>query len=401
MLIICKIKKNKLSKRQGFTLIELLAVIVILAIIALIAVPQVIKILNKARLSSAEDSTYGIVKSVDTYVANFMLKNEGSFPNEEIKFNCDSDGCKLNTKLDGYNLEGLEELNFKGSKPTNGEVIVSNGGQSVKIDKLKMNGFNCYYPNSEGKTECIDKKNLSVLENKTYTSGEKVENFAGYNWHVISNDREHVTLLMDAGQIKDMAHCGSNNDSSNNCTFNGSHYVYSWDKSLINSYLKETLYPELKNKITNEIEPISVCVDPSREDNIVTYGGYLKTEINNISGASCSNYETDYVRLITYSEYFNLSPYYSEKDSNYPNVSGITRLSTDSDYASWLYCMSNKCGSSITENSALGNWWTMNSTYSSHYGSVRLMRFVLSLGNLANYYSDSKFGVRPVITIKK
>ena len=44
------------KKNRGFTLIELLAVIVILAIIALIAVPQVIKILNKARLSSAEDS---------------------------------------------------------------------------------------------------------------------------------------------------------------------------------------------------------------------------------------------------------------------------------------------------------------------------------------------------------
>ena len=43
----------------------------------------------------------------------------------------------------------------------------------------------------------------------------------------------------------------------------------------------------------------------------------------------------------------------------------------------------------------------MNSSYSSHYGSARLMRFVLSLGNLVNYYSDSKFGVRPVITIKK
>ena len=57
-----------------------------------------------------------------------MLKNEGSFPNEEIKFNCDSDGCKLNTKLDGYNLENLEYLDFRGFKPTDGEVIVSNGG---------------------------------------------------------------------------------------------------------------------------------------------------------------------------------------------------------------------------------------------------------------------------------
>ena len=385
------------KKNRGFTLIELLAVIVILAIIALIAVPQVIKILNKARLSSAEDSTYGIVKSVDTYVANFMLKNEGSFPNEEIKFNCDSDGCKLNTKLDGYNLEGLEELNFKGSKPTNGEVIVSNGGQSVKIDKLKMNGFNCYYPNSEGKTECMDKKNLSVLENKTYKSGEAITNFAGYNWHVIGNDRENVTLLMDAGQIEDMKHCTNDTDSSTDCGVDstGNYYVYSWDKSLINSYLKNTLYPKLKNKITNEIVPVSVCIDPSRGDGVATYGGYLKTEIDKISGASCNSYETDSVRLITKSEYWNLSPYYSEIDSNFPNASGITRLFTSSDYSDWLYCNSSKCGRSD------GIWWMMTSSSSSVSHIVRGVRDVRFDGYMGTNGAENAFGVRPVITIKK
>ena len=80
MLTICKngggaILKNKPSK-GGFTLIELLAVIVILAVIALIAIPQVIKILNKARISAAEDTTSGIVKSAENYVADFMLKNK-------------------------------------------------------------------------------------------------------------------------------------------------------------------------------------------------------------------------------------------------------------------------------------------------------------------------------------
>ena len=254
------------KKNRGFTLIELLAVIVILAIIALIVVPQVIKILNKARLSSAEDSMYGIVKSVDTYVANFMLKNEGSFPNKEIKFNCDSDGCKLNTKLDGYNLEGLEELNFKGSKPTNGEILVSNGGQTIKVNDLEINGFTCNYPVDE-KVSCgNENKNddnqttKDKLESREYTSGESITNFAGYNWHVLGDDGSNVTLLMDAGQISDMSHCGIS-ASSNNCTYNGSYYVYSWDKSLINSYLKNTLYPELKNKVTNTIVPVSVCVD--------------------------------------------------------------------------------------------------------------------------------------------
>ena len=64
----------RVTKNKGFTLIELLDVIVILAVIALIAIPQVIKILNKARISVAEDTTSGIVKSAENYVVDFMLK---------------------------------------------------------------------------------------------------------------------------------------------------------------------------------------------------------------------------------------------------------------------------------------------------------------------------------------
>ena len=64
----------RVTKNKGFMLIELLSVIVILAVIALIAIPQVIKILNKARISAAEDTTSGIVKSAENYVVDFMLK---------------------------------------------------------------------------------------------------------------------------------------------------------------------------------------------------------------------------------------------------------------------------------------------------------------------------------------
>ena len=97
------------KKNRGFTLIELLAVIVILAIIALIAVPQVIKILNKARLSSAEDSTYGIVSSAENYITEFMLKNNGELPNQDLTFSCGNEGCTLDErdKLSNYNLTDL------------------------------------------------------------------------------------------------------------------------------------------------------------------------------------------------------------------------------------------------------------------------------------------------------
>ena len=388
-----------MKKNKGFTLIELLAVIVILAIIALIAVPQVIKILNKARLSSAEDSTYGIVKSAESYVANFMLNNDGSMPSKNLEFECSNSGCVLKTtNLENYDLTDLNELNFKGVKPKSGTVTIEDNGQTIKASNLEINGFKCNYPNNEGKVSCEKGTNSDDNpQTKVYKSGEAIE-LGGYNWHVIGDDGTNVTLLMDAGQIEDMAHCGSNNDSSNNCTFNGSYYVYSWDKSLINSYLKNTLYPELKDKIEN-IVPVSVCIDPSRNDGVATYGGYLKTEIDKINGASCSNgYETDYVRLITYSEYWNLSPYYSEtEDASYPNVSGITRLPSESDYANWLYCNSNKCGGTAYP----GYWWTMASYSHSYTGSVWSARDVNSSGTLDYSPGKHAFGVRPVITVRK
>ena len=391
-----------MKKNKGFTLIELLAVIVILAVIALIAVPQVIKILNKSRISAAEDSAYGIVKSAESYVANFMLNNDGSMPSKNLEFECSNSGCVLKTTdLRNYDLTDLNELSFKGVKPKSGTVTIEDNGQTIKASNLEINGFKCNYPNNEGKVSCEkgtnSDDNLDVkdkLENRTYTSGEAITNFGGYNWHVIGDDGTNVTLLMDAGQIKDMAHCGSNNDSSNNCTFNGSHYVYSWDKSIINSYLKNTLYPTIKDKIEN-IVPVSVCIDPSRGDGVATYGGYLQSEIDKISEASCSKTETDYVRLITYSEYWNLSPYYSEKENaSYPNVSGITKLSSESDYANWLYCNSNKCGRSSD-----GYWWTMASSSHSYSSHVRLARFVHLSGSLN--VGELAFGVRPVITVRK
>ena len=156
------------------------------------------------------------------------------------------------------------------------------------------------------------------------------------------------------------------------------------------------MYPELKDKITNEIVPVSVCVDPSRADGNATYGGYLKTEIEKVSGAKCTVYETNYIRLITASEYWNLSPYYSGTNTSYPNVLGITRLSTSSDYAEWLYCDSSKCGNSF------GYWWTMTSNFESSDNTVRTVRSVYFEGRLyTTHLGQNVFGVRPVITIKK
>ena len=130
-----------MKKKKGFTLIELLAVIIILAVIALIAVPQVLKILNKSRLAAAEDSVYGVVGATENYIGNLMLKNNGSYPKDDIEFECNG-SCKLSdevkTKLQNYDLTGLEELNFKGSNPNGGRVIITNGGKRTIVKNLEI-----------------------------------------------------------------------------------------------------------------------------------------------------------------------------------------------------------------------------------------------------------------------
>ena len=202
---------------------------------------------------------------------------------------------------------------------------------------------------------------------------------------------------MDAGQLEDnsnMAHCGDTDDSSNNCTFNGKYYVYSWDKSLIREYLKETLLPILESKISNTIVSTEICADPSRGS--TTYGGYLMSELSELGKtSSCTTQVSDKVRLITISEYYNMTPYYTTTSSDYPNVEKITKISKTSDYASWLYCNSSICGDSS------GWWWTMGSYHGGFASSVRKVRNVNSGGALGGNNGPTVHGVRPVITVVK
>ena len=252
--------------------------------------------------------------------------------------------------------------------------------------------------NSAESSKTITIKGKDKLENKTYTTGEAVT-YGNYNWHVIGDTGTQVTLLMDAGQLgsnSNMGHCTSTNDSSNNCTYNGTYYVYSWDKSQIRTYLNGEFLTNLESKVSNEIVSTSICADPSRGDGGITYGGYLISELNALGKAQeCSNQVSDKVRLITYSEYYNMSPYYSGTDSNYSNVENITKISTASDYATWLYCSSNKCGNSG------GHWWTMGSYFYANVSNVRNAHSVYWDGSFYNLNGDSVLGVRPIITIVK
>ena len=237
--------------------------------------------------------------------------------------------------------------------------------------------------------------NGNCITTTTYTTGDAIT-LGGYKWHVIGDTGTQVTLLMDQGQLEDnsnMAHCTSDTDASTDCGTNGTYLVYSWDKSLIRTYLNSTLLGKLERKISNTIVSTPICADPSRRDGRITYGGYLMSELNALGVASsCTTQVSDKVRLITYSEYYNMSPFFTT-NSKYPNVENITKLATSP--KSWLYCQSSACGGSS------GEWWTMRSFSGSSTYSVAFAYIVAGSGNPGNPGATGSYGVRPVITIVK
>ena len=240
-----------------------------------------------------------------------------------------------------------------------------------------------------------------TLPNKTYTTGDAIT-FGGYKWHIIGDTGTQVTLLMDANQLGDnsnMAHCTQDTDASTDCGVDstGTYYVYSWDKSLIRTYLNGEFLTNLESKIKNNIVQTPICVDPSKDTTgglEQSYGGYLMSELNALGKSSkCSKQVSDKVRLISYSEYYNMSPYYTNTSSSYPNVENITKLVDN--YDTWLYCPSINCGDSD------GWWWTMGAFSDNSNISIAHTWTLNKNGPFHPSFSEYSIAVRPVITVVK
>jgi prepilin-type N-terminal cleavage/methylation domain-containing protein len=106
-----------MKNNSAFTLIELLAVIVILAIIALIATPLILDVISEARKGAFQNSAYGIVEAGEMGFAKDMLKGtEG-----EVTFTY-TDGVEQSSVLG-------KQLDYKGTKPRSGTVVVNSSGQ--------------------------------------------------------------------------------------------------------------------------------------------------------------------------------------------------------------------------------------------------------------------------------
>ena len=193
------------------------------------------------------------------------------------------------------------------------------------------NTWNEYTDSFEISSGTILAKSLKSSELQSSNSLTTVYNpkyvkYGGYYWHVIreyvNNEGKYHTLLMDVGQLSYMNHCTKDNNPSTDCGYNGSYYVYSWDKSLIQTYLNNSFLQTLQSRgaDTSKIKSEQVCVDPSiGGSSVYSYGGYRKEEINAVGG-TCSEYQNYKIRLITASEYINLTYYYRNTQLPYEGI---------------------------------------------------------------------------------
>lgn len=348
-----------MKNKKGFTLIELLAVIVILAIIALIAVPQVLKILNKARLSAAEDSTYGIVSSAENYITNFMLKNTGALPNSDIEFTCSSNSCTLTTELTDYNIEDLSTLEYSGTKATSGTVTITSTGD-IEVEDLVINGFKCNYP-IDGKVDCSSSNNIQQ-SGITYVEADEDETYLGI-------------LYLDPTNLE--TECNADNSISTTGTKTGcmKWYVYKEEDGVKYAILDHNTTAKVawnSSGSNTEMKEVAEALvsDTSEWDSSLNARLITANEIAGITGNTSFDSATSTNRI-----YFNNN--------------------------AWIYDYTDSCtsyGCNIADSSTNGYWTSSkNISSSSSAWCVSMYNYLDTCDKV--YYADH--GVRPVITISK
>ena len=296
----------------------------------------------------------------------------------------------------------------------------------------------------------VIKSKETCLTSGDYKTGDAVT-CGGYKWHVIrqyiesdddlhpdpynpvdpSTQTKYLTILMDAHQLPDMAHC--TNDGTN-CEINEHNKIkYSWENSLIRKYLNNTLLNELESKISNEIITNKICgatyeynptstTTPSGPSLHYFWGGkfvgYLESEIDRIndqwldihkylenSHEQCKTYTYDKIRLITRSEHYLMHSTYEGGEYDYiakiPNIKQML----PNYYKSWFIDVPPTYDKYNPFVPIVGSWWGMAGEQDNRYpyygkSDVSLLFASSSLSSGAAMTDSSTVaGVRPVITI--
>ena len=365
----------KQKRNKGFTLVELLAVIVILAVIALIAVPVVMNIIVKARKSAFKDSAYGIIEAGELYYANRLLKTNGmsnderfTFPNNatglEISGDKPSDGSMIVTK------EGKVAIGI-----TDGKYCITKGFEDTEIT-VNENYEKCTIPNPiiSSTEPCVTSGTCTQEDIKRgVLVNVKVNKEKDYDFYVIADDGENITLIMDKNLGDNVKWYADDNDNSHGPT---------------------TALAELALR-TKDWENIPLIMDYTyfnNENGTTKTYGYQKLVITDGKAILTSQDGTMKTtiagkvraRLITLEE---------------AKTKGIGCKSGRESCPSWMYINLNGTGSN---KDSLGNtkagYWTLtadgNDSTKASFGHCT--------GNvIINVTTDNRIGIRPVITISK
>lgn len=96
----------------------------------------VLGLLNDSKISAAEDTTYGLIRSAEMFVATYMMENNGDMISN-VTFKCD--GKKCASKINGKEYK----IDYKGTIPTSGSIYIDSDGYATIKNTLIINGYNC------------------------------------------------------------------------------------------------------------------------------------------------------------------------------------------------------------------------------------------------------------------
>lgn len=130
---------------KGFTLVELLAVIIILAIVALVTTPAILNVINKSRLSGAEDKAWGTIDAVKlAYTQSQTLDNDATLEGTvTVDF----------SQPVASQAVGTRKITISGERPSGGTVTINVDTGEINCTNLKFTKNGKYTCSSTGGTE--------------------------------------------------------------------------------------------------------------------------------------------------------------------------------------------------------------------------------------------------------
>ena len=175
-----------LKKRQGFTLIELLAVIIISAFIMLIIIPETIRVIERSRKKTFENSMKNLTKAISLKQKELMLDKAPKM----LKF-------EYNDGVESSNIS-LLSLDYDGKTPENGIIVINRNG---KTSLALHNGTYCATKHFFDDDIIIEKKSKEectiILGDKTFLTvieDEFGEDYSPESIDIISVDDGYVAV---------------------------------------------------------------------------------------------------------------------------------------------------------------------------------------------------------------